>query len=842
MSIAVQDAPLALGTGHGGMAARRAVVRWAWRLFRREWRQQSLVLALLLVAVAATTAGLGVAANTSTLQASSFGAADHLVTLSSTGAQVDADVAALRTAFGTAEVIEHQKIPVPGSANAVDLRAQDPHGRYSRPMLRLVSGRYPAGAAEVAMTASVADIFGLKRGDVWTVDGRPRRIVGIVENPKDLGDAFALVAPGQLPAPAQLTLLVGATVSAIEGFRPPSGTVSAIMGGDQTAAKQRRIQALIVLLIATVGLVFIGLLAAAGFTVMAHRRQRALGMMGAIGATDRQVRRVMVANGAAVGAVGALIGTVAGLAAWFAFRPAFESVVGHRIDLLSMPWWAVIAGAVLAVLTAVAASWWPARTAAKLPIVAALSGRPAPPQPAHRFALIGVALAAVGFVVLVLANGTHTVLIVIGILASASGVLLLAPVGIRLVAAAASRAPVAVRLAVRDLARYQARSGAALAAASLAIGIAATIAVSAAAQQVADHPLTGGNLPSNQLIVWLHHNPNSTSGPDVTAAATPGGGKTAAGPSAAEIATARDVAASIAQQLQVRRLVELDVAIDPASEAPAGMPPDARDASLVRPFNDNGQHGFTFVGVPFVATPAVLRFYGIATSDLGPGDGIVTARRDLAGTEFGSGFSRTFHRVPVRVDRRLPNYTAAPNTVISIGQVRTLGLRAEPAGWLVKAAHPLTAAQIRAARLRAAAGGVTIETRTAGDHSLQRLRDYATIIGALLALGVLAMTVGLIRSETANDLRTLTATGASGRTRRTLTAATAAALALLGAILGTAGAYLALVAWHWRHLSYLEHPPYLNLVGLVVGLPVAAVVGGWLFGRAPVSISRRPLE
>jgi putative ABC transport system permease protein len=71
----------------------------------------------------------------------------------------------------------------------------------------------------------------------------------------------------------------------------------------------------------------------------------------------------------------------------------------------------------------------------------------------------------------------------------------------------------------------------------------------------------------------------------------------------------------------------------------------------------------------------------------------------------------------------------------------------------------------------------------------------------LLALAVLAMTVGLIRSETAGDLRTLTATGASSGTRRTLTAATAAALALLGGILGTAGAYLALIAWHWHDLA-----------------------------------------
>ena len=47
----------------GGTPARRAVVRWAWRLFRREWRQQFLILALITVAVAATIVGSAVAMN-----------------------------------------------------------------------------------------------------------------------------------------------------------------------------------------------------------------------------------------------------------------------------------------------------------------------------------------------------------------------------------------------------------------------------------------------------------------------------------------------------------------------------------------------------------------------------------------------------------------------------------------------------------------------------------------------------------------------------------------------------------------------------------------------------------
>src|SRR5262249_60451347 len=126
---------------------------------------------------------------------------------------------------------------------------------------------------------------------------------------------------------------------------------------------------------------------------------------------------------------------------------------------------------------------------------------------------LGTALAAAGFVLLVLAHAQHAPLIVTGILSITAGMLLLAPLGIRTLAAGARRAPVAVRLAVRDLARYQARSGAALAAASLAVGIAATIAINAAAQQAADHSLTGGNPPAAQGNRWDVRRSGHTGGP-----------------------------------------------------------------------------------------------------------------------------------------------------------------------------------------------------------------------------------------------------------------------------------------------------------------------------------------
>ena len=92
-------------------------------------------------------------------------------------------------------------------------------------------------------------------------------------------------------------------------------------------------------------------------------------------------------------------------------------------------------------------------------------------------------------------------------------------------------------------------------------------------------------------------------------------------------------------------------------------------------------------------------------------------------------------------------------------------------------------------------------------------------------------------------MRTLTATGATGRIRRRLTAATAGALALLGALLGVAGAYLALAVTYHDDLGYLGRIPASSLLVIVLGVPLIAAMGGWLLaGREPAAIARPVIE
>jgi putative ABC transport system permease protein len=166
-----------------------------------------------------------------------------------------------------------------------------------------------------------------------------------------------------------------------------------------------------------------------------------------------------------------------------------------------------------------------------------------------------------------------------------------------------------------------------------------------------------------------------------------------------------------------------------------------------------------------------------------------------------------------------------------------------PSGrWLVETGAPPTTEQLAAAREAAAGAGLTVEVRDR-QGGLGALRAGATAAGVLTALGILAMTVGLVRSEAGRELRILAATGATDRTRRTLTAATAGGLAVLGAVLGIAGAYLGLTAGFVRDLGTLSPVPVVHLAVIAVGLPLAATLAGWLVsGRTVPHVARQPME
>jgi putative ABC transport system permease protein len=401
----------------------------------------------------------------------------------------------------------------------------------------------------------------------------------------------------------------------------------------------------------------------------------------------------------------------------------------------------------------------------------------------------------------------------------ALGISFISPLSIRVLTAAGRRAPVAVRLALRDLARYQARSAAALAAISLALGIAVAIMISlAAATNAAD----AGNLPDNQMQVWIGQ---------------PGDNQLVPIRTPAELTAQAAAVHRIAGSLSGAAVIPLAMAVDPATKPqPGGQQPVV---SLNAPVDQAaGRNGVYHSVALYVATPAVLRLLGLNPAAIDPATSILTIQsgQDVLTTITTITDATHVQRIHV------PGYGSEPTSLITVNGLRHERWTQIQSGWMIESARPLPAAQIAAARDVAAKSGLVIESRNT-QGSLATIRTVATAAGALIALGVLAMAVGLIRSEAAGDVRTLTAIGATSTTRRTLTATTAGTLALLGALLGSAAAYLALAAGHRSDISVLSRVPVLDLTITIVGVPVAAALAGWILaGRKPSAIARQALD
>ncbi len=404
-------------------------------------------------------------------------------------------------------------------------------------------------------------------------------------------------------------------------------------------------------------------------------------------------------------------------------------------------------------------------------------------------------------------------------LAVIAGMLLVSPIAIQALARCASRAPVAGRLALRDLSRYRSRSGAALAAIALALGISAALVATAAA---AENNTGLGNLPPTQLVVHASDDP-------ALAVLDP-----------ATIQHAQEGVDALGAALPGAMVTRLDVAVDPKAK-PVPQLGGTPAISLGRQVSG----GLGYAGSVYVANPALLFAYGLDASDLGGKDIVTTGSGELE--IMGTASSST-----APIDRRVPGerftspgdlhetYSALPEALISSDRLAERGWIAAPSGsWLVQTPKAMSSNELNAARVVAAQYGLRIESRD--DHGrLANIGFGAVAIGMLLALAILAMTVGLIRSESMGEMRTLTATGATASTRRSISAVTAGALAALGALIGIAGAYIALAA---GRLSNLTPLPIGHLAVIAVGTPLVALAAGWVFaGREPAVIARRPLD
>src|SRR5262249_55942271 len=169
--------------------------------------------------------------------------------------------------------------------------------------------------------------------------------------------------------------------------------------------------------------------------------------------------------------------------------------------------------------------------------------------------------------------------------------------------------------------------------------------------------------------------------------------------------------------------------------------------------------GRNWAGPLYVATPQLLRAFGIRPSQVDPRADVLSMRPGLSsisamqlvyGNYFGNlprtgpGLASSFPcpksaslANPVLHEAgALPSGTSAPNSLITEHAVHQLGLSTFTSGWLIQAPNQLTAAQIHSAQATAAAGNMSVETRNSVPTSAEII-NWATVFGIVLALAIL---------------------------------------------------------------------------------------------------------
>jgi putative ABC transport system permease protein len=814
------------------MGSRRAIGRWGYRLVRREWRQQVLIIGLIAVAIAFACFGTVVLSNAESSQAAA-GTTTHVVVLSTKTKTAKEQVGSIANRFDPIAPsmwrVNEQRRGYASEFDLSDARIdfRDPFGVR---MFHLTGGVAPKSAGEVALTETLMRRIDANIGTRIDLTGGTYRVVGRIEDPTDLRRLHMVTAPGTLTNATSVHIRIHATDRAVNEIysSPPTGLekIEFLSKNDN----HRLIGAIISYVVSSVAMIEVGLLCSAGFAMMARRRLRQFGMLSAIGASEKQLRQAMVFNGIVLGGVGGALGVAVGFGGSLMAKPMIEQLAGTRIGFWNMPWISVFPYVALAMVTAGLAAWWPARSVSRRSIASSLASR-RPDTPSIRgTSFLSCVLVLVGVAVQVGASQSRSnVISVVGMSVAAIGILLLAPTVVSGFDRMAAKLPLTLRIASRDLARHQSRSASALAALILAIGIPFGVAITSKSSEASSRqkPL---NVPENIALIW------EKSSAKIPMRLPP------------EDFDPRSVEQNLeAMSLRIpgSLIVPISLALNPTNKREEvgfadGMHSQRRShrVSSKPKMLRNGVLTFDFANEPtWIATPELLAAWNVdrslATSDA---DVLGEKRNDV----FVSIGDNTSPRPLTITSLGLPRHSAVALYWVPETWVTKHGWDRVVKGWTLRAPNAITPDQRTA--IAQAAGDKLSVTYSVPVASGSEIRRNALAIGAAIALTILAMILALVRSETFEEQQTLAAVGAPKRTRRAIAAATAWVLALGASLLAIPVGYLGL-------FSIVSSPgseqrivfPTLIVAIVVVGFPLTAGVATWLFSRGTEDFSRRRL-
>ncbi|MGW0217460.1 FtsX-like permease family protein [Micromonospora chokoriensis] len=776
------------------------------------------------------------------------------------------------------EVRPHAPLTLRGPDRDEDVagRVLDLGDPLARGLVRFRAGRAPQQAGEVAVSQAALRRLDLRVGDAVTVaDGsRAYTVVGVVEFPDDLGPVVALhpgAVPRTGPEPDSVWLadVPGSVDAALVSRLNERGVLvtarhstGAGDGADRTrfgfigASDANDLSTGV--LIAGLGLLEVVLLVGPAFAVGVRRRRRDLALVAVAGGDAAQLRRIVLADGVVLGVLGAAAGLVVGVGAAFAGRPLMEEYVfGMRFGgYRCWPAALVLLGAV-AVLAGVLAALAPAWTAARQDVSAGLAGRRTPPVSPARLLVVGLALVVGGAGLAAYGSArTSPAVILTGLILGELGLVSCTPTLITTLARLGRLLPLAPRIALRDASRNRAAAVPAICAVMAAVASSVALGGYLASDGVRDARAYQPMLPTGHMLVY-----QNGSGQQPTLAQVVDAAQDQLGVGAVATVHAPDCDATgtlycdIAPVLPAGRACPWQIGDDlPASHRQQARsdPRCAADPSggYVQPEVDDGSALPLLTGADpttTAAASAVLRAGGVVVTD--PRylhDGLVTVR--VSRVDTGPDHLTALRDLP---GYALPRAVGYPRLLLSIGAARQLGLSWSSSGWVVGTTIPPDEEQ--QARFSAA-------LRSFGTFSLNveqgsAPRDVSPLLlliaaaAGLITVGAAGIATALAAAEGRAELTTLAAVGAAPALRRLLAICQAGVIAGLGSVLGiVAGlgtAAIVLFSVNRQYASDWPVPdPYPFLVpwptlGVLVLVPVVAMLGAGLFTRARLPIERR---
>ena len=617
----------------------------------------------------------------------------------------------------------------------------------------------------------------------------------------------------------------------------------------------------LVALIVALGLLEVVLLAGTAFAVGARRQMRELGLVAASGGSPSDVRRIVLAQGLVLGAIGAVLGVAAGFAVAFAGRPFWERLADSEIAGWAFGPAEIAIAALVGLLSGLAAAVVPALGAGRMRPVNALAGRfRTAGRERRRGTQAGIALlipgAACGLLgehqladdfaayVHQLADVQRTggyvaapsptlpvTLIVGGATLALVGLVLLAPALIGWIARAGGHLPLSARLAVRDAERHRHRTGPATSAIVVAVTGSVVLAFLLAGAFRADELRSPPQLPPRTLSIL-------------------GGDSTTQLRRAAELAAA---------QLPEARRYPVSVPLGPLADEQPG-PAGARDAGRVLyaspcPLGPGNEECRGFVQVGRNGSAAIAGdeqtnrllagpgYDAAARKALADGEVLVFASRMLDAA--GDVHIRDHHergavvRLPGHVVRSDKALAALPAALVSRRTARAQGWEQRVDSVLVTYGKQATRDDVDAAVTAA----VELDVGVAEDRGPDNPKDLVLLLVAAAAAFVtlvgVAISVALSAAEGRADLATLAAVGAPPSRRRGLMASQALLVGGLGCVIGVGlGTFIAFTA-----RATTGSPefivPWANLAATGIGVPLLAALVAALCTRGRLPLVRR---